>query len=771
MSNNITGTPRAILNGVQDRSGGSTPLALSQVTGFHPILYLLTQRGPEGTHDLASVGGISAYGAESFRAGSAYFNHQTVLANETIPYAPAHIHRVRLPNAARAVIRVSAELATCTLPIYLYDTLGNVVTERNEAGVTVPVIDGYTVGSRIILHYGTDMYPAENQGVGKGIIIDNFRPGNTLAQAELSNLPTSYLSYTLDFSSADLGSRAAVPTPLSGMTTNDIMAMFDEPTSPVDLENIRFHSTTLIPLFDTEVAYFGGVGNQLGLVIDDLTTSNSATGVMWDINNFVYQLRLIEKLSSGSTRIINTSDDDRVTTFSLGSNAYSDRTHTDYNAKSVIARKYSDNLTNGYTYDSNINNLQKMLVDGYELTDGTRVDGELSFGNDGLLSLGIINLLGGLNANGKPYKTLRLQDSYNFGGSSLGGAYPAYGQQGSDGLVYDDNGRPDHLANLRLFDEEVRRQLDNFGDLDDPLLDIARYPISTLVDTGFSQETKDAMIAAYNKRPDIFAILATFRVADYTEPEAIPDPDPRASVMVPTRPGSAAFAEYPNAIKAQYLTYSVVKDSSGLVTDVNIVIDQNIPTAELYDDNNNMRNVLLGLGLINTDWNYLNLLDVPDPESMAIGTTTVIGELNSSQSVIDHTLANIRSDYALVAGNLHIDVLELALSKSASVVQSSGLQRVGAYKIDQRLNYDGIVAPSRKIYKETESLINVHITYTHLFTGDENVVVFTANSEQDNFSGSVGDVTFSNLNGVALVNFLALHGIEAQFVPFGSNDV
>lgn len=767
MSINITGTPRAILNGVVDRSGSIVDPTLSAISGFNPILYLLTQRGPEGTHDLDAVGSVNTYGTESFRAGSPYYNHQTVLANEIIPFAPAHIHRIRLPGAARSVIRVSAELATCTVPTYLHDALGNVITERNIDGVHVPVIDGYTVGSRIILHFGTNIYPPEHRGIGKGIIIENFRPGNTLAKVDLPNLPTSYLSYTVDFTDVTLSNDPINPDPLSGFTTQDIMGSIDTPAPVIDLETIRFHGTTLIPLFETEVAYFGGVGDQMALVVDDLITTGSNTSTMWDIKNFVYQLRLIEKMSGGSTVIKNTDDGDRVTAFTLGSVAYSERTHVDYNFKSVISRKYNSNLGNSFTYDSNIINLQRMLVEGYELTDGTVVDGELSYGNDGLLSLGVINLLGGLNANGKPYKTLRLQDSYSFGGNTLGGTNPIYGNDGSDGLVYDTAGRPDHLANLRLFDEEVRRQLDNFGDLDDPLLDIARYPITSLVDTGFSQETKDAMITAYNKRPDLYAILATFRVADYSEPEALPPPDARISVMTVLRPNATAYVDNPSAIKAQYLTYGIVKSANNLHTDVNITIDPNIPVNELFDATSNFRNVLIGLGIANPEYLYIDLNTTPTPATYVLGECVTLDELSDTEVTRKYNLAEVRNDFSYILGNQHVDVKPYGLNKTGGI-QSDGTQLVAQYKLTQVLNYDGLESPEQTNYKETTSTVNIQITYKRTFVSDEHVVVMGATDfDTSTYSGKVGDITFNDLTPVQLVAFLESKNIEAMFVPVG----
>lgn len=767
----LSGTPRANLNGVDDQSGSIVTPTVATIAGFNPILFLLTERGPEGTNDLDAVGGVTTYGNESFRTNSAFFNHQTALATQVIPNAPAHIHRVRLPGSKRAVLRVSAELATCTVPVYLRDSLGNVVYDNNELGVAVPQVDGYTVGSRVIFHYGTDMYPESMRGLGEAQIIHNFRPGNTVSQVQL-NLPEQYLSYIKSFAPVEPETEPTLfsnPSDMAGMTTDEIMNLIDPtPFAEEGGNDVTFYSTTLFPLFEAEMAYFGKVGNNFGLVIEDLVgITNGNNPGMWDIKQFQYQLRLIEKQTSGSKLIVNTNNGDRTTIFALGQSAFSERTSMDFNFNNVIKRNYSD-LGSTHLYDSAIRELQGMLVNGYTLTDGTAVDGELQWGNDGMLSNGSINLLGGINAANKPYSTYRTQDSYAFGGNILGGADPVYGSDGNDGIVYETDGRPNRLVTLKLYDEEVRRQLENLGDLDDPLLDIPRFPFSALVDSGFSQETKDAFVIAFNRRPDIYALLSTFRVADYTEPEQPPKPEPRPSLYSAVRPSQQWFTDNPEYVKSQYLTYTVVKSDEGKITDVRIAISPDAPIDELMDTlpvgdaPGTWKPIPLGIGIIFRDWTVINANQAND---LVVGLENQTWTLGSSPGPISKTvtIGSIKSEHLSTVGTSRVRVDRLnRVEPDPQRADYLGATLVTDMQYEIRLDFDGIDLSENELYIDTESVINVKIYQNLRYDHDEAFIMI--NTNDGGYELKVGGVTYAGLSAQAVVNRLNTSGLQAQFI-------
>lgn len=767
MPNNFNGNPRPILYGTEDNSGRINTDVLQNITGFNPLIFLITERGPEGTHDLASVGGISVYGNDSLRANSPFATHQTELAKSVIAYAPVHIHRVRLPGARRAIFRLSAELATITLPIYLKDPLGNVQYALDDFGIAKPIVDGYTVGSRVILHFGTGIYPETQRDFGKAEIISNFRDGSIEGNVD-DTVPERYLSFVKSFYAPQTAPAVTNPTDFAGLTTEEIMNALEAPPAPLETADIKFHKTTLFPIFEAEMSYFGNIGNKFGFIIDDLISiTNGNVSTMWDINNFLYQLRLIEVGNGGTTKIVNTTTGDRTINVSIAETAYSERFNTDYTWVAATASNYAD-IGLSHHYNGSVEALTKMLIEGYTLSDGTEVEGELAFADDGMLSRGAINILGGMDANNKPYSSLRLQDSIAFGGSNIGGNYPIMGSGGDDGLSYDDEGRPNRLKNLKLFDEEVRRQLENFGDLEDQLLDIPRFPITSLVDTGFSSETKDAMIMAFNKRPDIYSILTTFRVADYTEPEPPPKPTPRKSIFNVVRPPQAYVNDYiDSTVDPKFLSYLIEKTDDPTVVNVTIVIDHAATATDLFrqDDESETlvrKNIPLGFTLSNRD--YLAILDI---ESNALE----LGTMYKKHSVTDNepveyifNSSHVQNDFRYAVGTQHAFVEPVYLDDNVTP-NFSGMYVAGKTVFDFNLDFDGNDPVDGELYLNTISRVNVTVSGTFKFIQDEEMIVLTTSGESiDNkrFDINISGKDYKNITAQDIVTAVNREGLGTE---------
>lgn len=765
MPTNFNGRPRHILNGTDDNSGRINVDVLQNITGFNPLIFLITERGPEGTHDLASVGGISVYGSDSLRANSPFATHQTELAKSTIAFAPAHIHRVRLPGARRAIFRLSAELATITLPIYLKDPLGNVQYALDELGIAKPIVDGYTVGSRIILHAGTSIYPENQRDFGKAEIISGFREGSIEGNVD-DTVPERYLSFVKTFYTP-----TETPDPdtqdFTGLTTEEVMNLLNPQDSGLETADIKFHKTTLFPLFEAEMSYFGGIGNKFGFIIDDLiSVTNGNVSTMWDINNFLYQLRLIEVGVGGTTNIVNTATDDRSINVTMAETAYSERFNTDYTWVGATASNYSD-IGLAHHYSGSVEMLTGMLIDGYTLEDGTEVEGELAFEDDGMLSRRAINILGGMDANNKPYSSLRLSDSIAFGGTNIGGNYPIMGSGGDDGLIYDNEGRPDRLGNLKLFDEEVRRQLENFGDLDDQLLDIPRFPITTLVDTGFSGETKDAMVVAFNRRPDIYSILTTFRVADYTEPEPPPKPTPRKSLFNVVRPPQSYILEnIDTVVEPKFLSYLIEKTDDPTVVNVTIVIDPSAKEKDLFDAEGHRKNIPLGFALSNRD--YLAIMDL-ESTSMQIGTMRIKQTPQDSEYYQYTFLSDkVQNDFRFAVGTQHAFVESVLLYEVTEPIYN-GTYTAGKTIFDFHLDFDGADLEEGALYLPTPSRVNVVVSGTHRFIQDEEYIILTNPDESldaKRFDINISGKDYKNISAPDIVTAINREGlgVEAKLI-------
>lgn len=91
--------------------------------------------------------------------------------------------------------------------------------------------------------------------------------------------------------------------------------------------------------------------------------------------------------------------------------------------------------------------------------------------------------------------------------------YPFDG--GSDGYLQNDSGFvSNRVANLEIYDDGVRAFFDSLDD-NHPLGDIAKYPISTFYDTGFSMKTKMKIRKLIALRQDVWVGLSAFMVANH----------------------------------------------------------------------------------------------------------------------------------------------------------------------------------------------------------------------------------------------------------------
>lgn len=482
-------TPQAITYGINDKSVPLIEAVNEAVPAHLPLIYTLAGWGSYDA-ELVDDGNAAQYGAGIFDNNSPYGTHQTVLAQSLLAVGnPIMLKRVRLDGAKKSRIRISVEVATFLKPIYMYDDIGNIVYQ-NVGGISKPVVREYINATRLNWHTTVTadrFYPEAYRGHRKGLNLTGFRSGN-LTGAVSPNYPKNTLSHA----SASL-----------------------EPTGTFATLN-----TTLYPILDVELIHDGQYGDQIGLVLSDVTANNSInTTLAASLNSYIYGLQVIEyDPITQRRRVIEGINGDATQSVVFGHDVYNPRTSNIMSIKDVLEQNY--NLFGEvHFYKENYDRVLENALVG-RLHSGFIVKGEQDYlyeSTDTLDIHSVLNILGGTNASGQPYQSFTVTDSPAFGGVLINGEYPIYGFDGADGLVYDAAGAPDRLENLKLFDEAVRYELNNFGDTGENLLDMAKYPISTLWDTGFALDTKKALATVLGKRRDIYIVFATFTVADYVE--------------------------------------------------------------------------------------------------------------------------------------------------------------------------------------------------------------------------------------------------------------
>ncbi len=475
MDANVRATPRAILNGIADGSGRDISNVEERLPGHLPLLFIMSQRGPDTVEYVEENSPVRIYGNKTFVEGSEYFTHQTNLLKRFLAKGNSvMVQRIVPPGATKAMIRLSVELVPTEMKEYELNADGSIKYKIDENGISVPIVKGTFIGTRLVWHASINpegVIPKEQQEYRQGKIIDGFRDGSV---------------------------RAVDDTPLT------------------TLEGVK---SSLYPIMDIQIRDFGKFGNKIGLYISDITSDGvDALNQMSNINDFLYRIRVVELDESNLPVLQRTATRENYITVSLSDDSYDPNTGFNYAITSVLGEKYQL-LKDIYIYQSNLKEVTDKLINGYT-KDGIEVVGENTDSynsTDYLLLNGKVNIFHAIDTQGQSYKTFTAADSYKFLGVDLTKDY-ILGQGGNDGLVVKPTGEHDILANLQIFDNGVNRYLSNWA-IDNALLqDPAKNPFTTLWDSGFSLETKKAFAVPMSKRSDIWAVISTFMVADYVGP-------------------------------------------------------------------------------------------------------------------------------------------------------------------------------------------------------------------------------------------------------------
>lgn len=261
----------------------------------------------------------------------------------------------------------------------------------------------------------------------------------------------------------------------------------------------------LYPIVDIPAESWGSGGNKLGIRLSAPTT-NSLEPLDTDLvarqSAYIYRLEVIRRANENSTPVVHkTLANNRYVEFSLNPDSYDDRYDAELFADEVIMPAYRDieDRTEGLPkfgpfetvkfYHDNI----KTISEAIQLTESA-VNVELPAEPEECYQ---VNLFGATNLNGTPYDTFLLHGSLD--------GEPEFTDISSQYLY----GGADGDTSRTAFNAAVKEQLDNFGDLDVPYRDNARYPFSVFYDTGFDLDTKKSIAKLLGVRQDVHLGIAT----------------------------------------------------------------------------------------------------------------------------------------------------------------------------------------------------------------------------------------------------------------------
>jgi len=502
-------TPKAIVQGIRDVSRRTIPREPEQLPQHLPLFYLLTEHGPLEPQVCVGESFKQLYGERSLDYRSPYLTHQTVIMDYVNRAGNQFmVQRVKPTNGTTAMIRLSVEFIPCEVPIYERNAADGTI-KLDNAGAPIQEMDGtdpvFAIGHRLVWRTTTAPWvSAPARLFAAGTTINDFRAGNVLASGEA-------LSTLLDAA--------------------------DDPVT-----------STLIPIMDLEVSDFGEHGNRKGIRLaapnaDDLSPGD--TSAMNVLGSYLYRMSCVERpINEATANLVRTVSGEPYLELGFKNGLYhpqsglgvsvTERFVEAYQALNdpSIAPLYGP-FGRAYVYETQLNALLATLADGgtvvnvaettigegfYDTTAEAYGRTEAIAFTGNASNRHLLNLFTGVDQNGVPYWSFDVRNSVKFGGVAFGENNVHYAEGGNDGLVLDSNNKPNLLANLQLFDAAVGNFAANFGNLGSHMLDVAKYPCSTIWDSGFSIETKKRLLTPMARRKDIWVVLSTQAVAEYSNP-------------------------------------------------------------------------------------------------------------------------------------------------------------------------------------------------------------------------------------------------------------
>lgn len=501
MSTIYTSTPRAMMLGVRDESIRDIPLEDIVLPSHLPWTMTFAEQGDGFPHMLMGAGAVRMYGADTFDITGKYATHQTAAINVFMQNAnPMMIQRIIPENAKVAMLRLSVEIIPTMIPDIERNDDGSYVYEFNEFDERVPKVKEMIPGHRVIYH--TDVSPWTHSEV-----IDDeklqFGGGRTI---------TSYRNGSVESA--------------TGERLGELDPNIAEVTPRSDL----------YPIMDVLVSSAGDFGNRKGirLILPTLKGNSPLdSGTFYESKAYLPRLGLVSKDPKDGRYVnIPTTAADLFIDVSFKEGVRTERGKVPlYIADRLVEEYQIANASQPYipgpyskvhVYHDELTTVLNRLITGQGEIEGIR--GEESFGGDAPWrgydlnesTAHMLNFLGGYDETGAPYFSFETKKSALFDGAALGNETYIFPSGGDDGLPTTLTGEIDELGKYELFDNAVRQEAENFGAGEVKWLNTAKYPINAVWDTGFSIDTKKALLTPIGLRKDIAVVLATHSVGDFT---------------------------------------------------------------------------------------------------------------------------------------------------------------------------------------------------------------------------------------------------------------
>lgn len=469
--------PRVVVLGVKDNSTRVIPTPVERIPMHAPLCPILTEWGPTESPIPMTIDAFNViYGKSSLDPKQKYFTSQTLLMERALQSGNICFpYRLKTDGSTIARVRLSVDVTT---------TNDVEVKQLNDTDFSKELTTTTKITQKVI-------------------------------------------RFKLESISSTAGANVTVTANLNGFEQSGVAST-----------GTATQSTTNYPLFDFEARFYGARGNRYGFRIIVPEIGDSAVPLDTDkvnaIDAMIYNLQAVYKDENGVTTIVPRTDDETTTQFTLKPNTFDPYTNVDLNLEYAGTEGYefydkSENATYGpfrriATYQESINDL---LGDLFE-HEKTQLKAMCT---DTPANSVIEEFIGGANRyhfnlfslktkNGLGYKSVVF-------GAKIDNGAPAsltfsslrthWLKDGSDGFLeiagtganpVFDTTTADYIA-----DQLTGRMLDNVASNPaHPFFDRARYPFTTMYDSGYSIETKNSM-ANLLALQDVYINVATYTIA------------------------------------------------------------------------------------------------------------------------------------------------------------------------------------------------------------------------------------------------------------------
>lgn len=459
--------PRVEVNGIEDLSGRALQPEPLLLPTHLPLFYDYCERGRLRPTLLSGDRAVRLFGQKSFLLDSIYATHQTLFMNQARGNGNAVFLKRLQPADAKppAGICLYLDLLATEVVQYQRNPDGSYLLDPNTQQ-PLPVLSG-----------------------GNPVKIAGYT-----AQWLLGPLPQ--YNAEGDIITAEMIDDATGPTDPTIIPVEN--AIGQQSVTAGSRSDVTIGSSSVrYPIMEFEADSFGEWGNNVAFSLMALTKKTNPQvneDVVAANKAFMYRLQFLERDDSSSTaKVVRTIFGEQGLEF-----AFKDRARNQFNNQDLfIGTRFPKAWTSTldpidptygpvnrhHIYYNNIETISDTIATSENVRDPS-----VSTADEDRY---LINLIDGRNVLGNHYVTYQVLGTAG-GGINLNSVAKHYLRNGSDGTM-----------NFTEHDKLVRYELANFGDTGAPLRNTALFPISSLWDSGFSLQTKYAMMVPLGVRKDI----------------------------------------------------------------------------------------------------------------------------------------------------------------------------------------------------------------------------------------------------------------------------